>query len=175
MDKASWWGVNANMSGVLNWAIEGRRRWKANGGFTRSAASEALKGQIQHDMNTVALFIADQIVSGDGGYVSVSDLYRRYVEWCSDSGHKPLSKIKFNRAVEKLVRADGVEKKPKKEQGVTFDAWVGLRLLPGGRAVYLATLFDGADLPDYSGSDWSRPRERLYPDGYEFNGDEFDE
>jgi putative DNA primase/helicase len=73
--------IKRELPGILNWALEGCRRWQADGLIVPDAVRHATE-EYRDDTNTFGDFIAQRCVIKKGsGWTSVLQLYRAYSEW----------------------------------------------------------------------------------------------
>ena len=78
------------LSGVLNWAIEGRRRLLDNGAFTGEEDYAHAKYERWTSWgDTADQFIGELERDEDGERVSTSQLYDRFKAWCEATGKDP--------------------------------------------------------------------------------------
>ncbi len=98
--------LRSEMSGILNWALEGFRLWKQEG-LTAPAAVESATQDYKLDMDTVGEFIAQRCDLQPNAVESIGKLYTAYVVWCEQSKEKPLGKINFS----ELIMQRGITKK----------------------------------------------------------------
>jgi phage/plasmid-associated DNA primase len=80
----SWWIKHGNMSGVLNWALDGLKRLYKNGmKFNIPEASKEIKETIRVDSQPELQFFDECLEFGTGPtfIVSVSQLYEAYLQW----------------------------------------------------------------------------------------------
>lgn len=91
----------AETAGICQWAIEGLRRLRANGGvFTEAKASLIEKHEIKREMFPLSQFVEASCVLADGEFTMLEDLYSAYRLWSSTEGIKtPMMKGNFNRCL----------------------------------------------------------------------------
>jgi P4 family phage/plasmid primase-like protien len=100
MDKPEWWTRNANLSGILAWALAGLRRLREQGRFTKPRSSEEGKAELRRESNPVSLFFEEYVMPG--GWIVAPELYSRYRQWGVESGVQPLSAVAFGREVRRF-------------------------------------------------------------------------
>jgi putative DNA primase/helicase len=85
------------LSGVLNWAIQGRKRLLDQGYFTDEDHYAAAKRERwQAWGESVDQFISDCVDHDpDAGRLTTSDAHRRYAAWCRENGQDPVGQRKF--------------------------------------------------------------------------------
>ena len=91
------------LSGVLNWIIEGLKRIDRQRKFTDSKkAAEALQ-TYKEESNSVAQFIKEYGIEPDEeAFIATAELYRTYSEFCNESGYRRLSKSNFGKEMKAL-------------------------------------------------------------------------
>jgi putative DNA primase/helicase len=90
--------LEQELSGILNWALDGCRKWQHEG--LGSAPEVAAATQAYRDeMDVLADFIDEWCVSGQGEQVSKSRLYEAYVDWAERAKERPLTKINFGKTL----------------------------------------------------------------------------
>src|SRR6185437_6497280 len=111
--------LEAELSGILNWAVEGCLEWQRSGLQPPEKVLTATK-TYRTDMDMVAQFIEDACVTRRGEKVSAKDLYVGYVEWCRDNGNEPVSQT----ALGHRLKARGF----RQVRDRSTRSWIGLRL-----------------------------------------------
>jgi P4 family phage/plasmid primase-like protien len=91
--------LRAEMPGILRWAVEGCLKWQQEGLGNPREVQEATQGY-KEEMDTLGNFIKENCVILPSAKCTVSELYKRYSEWCEDNGEYVLSRTKFNRKIE---------------------------------------------------------------------------
>jgi putative DNA primase/helicase len=85
-DKALPDKLEAELSGILNWAIRGCLDWQEQG----LNPPQIVKDQLDHyqqDMDTVAKFVDAQLVLDPASKIQSSELYQEYRSWCQRMGY----------------------------------------------------------------------------------------
>lgn len=113
------------LSGLLNWALEGLNRLIANNAFTMNETTIQTLEQYRKDSDTFGTFIEEMCVVKSGTKTAVGELYNKYDEWCTEGGLRPLGKINFNRRLRE--RFPDLEKKRPVRGGAEY--WFGIGLL----------------------------------------------
>jgi len=93
--------LKQELPGILNWALEGRRRLTSRRVFTEPKVSREALAEYRSESNPARGFLADQCVSRATASVSVSDLYVAYRVWAQDNGYPLLSGAAFGKEVRK--------------------------------------------------------------------------
>lgn len=77
----------SEMSGILNWALEGLKRLRANNyRFTESSAINELLDKYQEEQNPVIRFVKDMFVVDEKNKISRKDIFSKYYTWISQQG-----------------------------------------------------------------------------------------
>ena len=85
-DKALPDKLEAELSGILNWAIRGCLEWQQQG----LNPPQIVKDQLDHyqqDMDTVGKFVDAQLVLDPASKIQSSELYQEYRSWCQRMGY----------------------------------------------------------------------------------------
>jgi len=75
------------LSGLLNWAIEGYKRLIKQNGFSNDKTPEETKFLMVKNGISLAEFASDVLIQADGEKINKEDMYKIYCSWCSN--HKP--------------------------------------------------------------------------------------
>jgi putative DNA primase/helicase len=78
--------LEAEMAGILNWALAGLRALDAQGAFTRPTSTDEAYTTLQDLASPVTAFIRDACVTGAEHEIAVDDLWRAWREWAEDNG-----------------------------------------------------------------------------------------
>lgn len=124
---------------ILNWLLEGLEAYQRMGLAEPEQIGQWLN-QYREDVDTCRQFLTQApedgvIVVEHDATITVTDLYRRYAEWCQHNGIPPLGLRNFNARMESA----GFERK-KRERGVT---WAGIGVGQGQWLVSGATSRSG--------------------------------
>jgi putative DNA primase/helicase len=113
--------LEAEGSGILNWCLEGLRRYQANGcRLAPPAKVVAATARFRSESDMVGRFLAQEMKTDPMGTIERTVLYKIYLKWCEDEGEKPVS----NRAVIKYLRERGFGER--KLGGAM--CWTGIRI-----------------------------------------------
>ncbi len=91
--------LRTELSGILNWAIQGCLDWQRDGLVVPKEVKVATQGY-QDEMDTLKSFIGDCCELNPYAETSGSDLYGRYVEWCRDNGEYAMKQRNFSKWLE---------------------------------------------------------------------------
>jgi putative DNA primase/helicase len=79
--------LEAELSGILNWALEGLRDWAANGLGVPPSVKEATE-EFRANEDVLGHFIGAECVVGEKAKVKSSELYGKYKDWAAGAGEK---------------------------------------------------------------------------------------
>lgn len=95
----------AELPGILNWALAGRRRLWERGRFVQPASSEEATQELEDLSSPVGAFVRERCVLGPDERVWVDELYAAWCRWCEDDGRtKPSRKQDFGRDLSAAVQ-----------------------------------------------------------------------
>jgi len=94
--------IDNELSGILNWALEGLERLIEQQGFTQVDEVNEMLKQFKLESDSVAMFIDEGYTKSTKGHYLVSDLYKNYREYCSSSGFVSLNQKNFKKRLEAL-------------------------------------------------------------------------
>lgn len=95
------WLQSGELSGILNWALEGLRRLRKRGHFVLPLESKDALNRYKDEANPARLFLDETCLESPGARASSRELYVRYHQWMEDHGMKPLGEIQFSREVKR--------------------------------------------------------------------------
>jgi P4 family phage/plasmid primase-like protien len=85
------------ISGFLNWVLDGYKNVEEKGDFTNTRSALEVKSIWTRMSNSFAAFFMDEMLDTDDDVVVLkSDVHRAYNSYCKDNGVKPLSQKKVN-------------------------------------------------------------------------------
>lgn len=105
MNEPRHWLESGEMPAIFNWALGGLARLEARGAFELPPASRRLLADWQAESNPARQFLLEHYEPFEGSVIPTNDLYRRYREWCLDSGHRPLASNTFGKEVRRVIGA----------------------------------------------------------------------
>jgi P4 family phage/plasmid primase-like protien len=88
-----------NLDGVLNWALKGLREVLENNTILETASMKASKNIYKQRINSAVAFIEECCVMGPALALPMTDLWRAYKQWCSDSNTRAMQKGNFQEQV----------------------------------------------------------------------------
>lgn len=88
----------SELSGIFNWALEGRKRLIENGKFSCPFSDEDIKDIYERNSNSIQSFIYNCIdCSDDEGSITKREVYAKYEEFCAKNRLNKENQIKFGR------------------------------------------------------------------------------
>jgi putative DNA primase/helicase len=76
--------------GILNWLIEGARRWYTEGLKTPSVIADATD-EYRGEMDVIGNFLKERCIQGPGISMKARELFRCYQEWCDENNERACS------------------------------------------------------------------------------------
>lgn len=116
-------GLREEASGILAWLARGCLEWQRVG-LNPPAAVQTSTAQYRLDEDLLGQFIEDCAQVGDDLKVGAGALYRRYVDWCTENGHPPVSARGFGLGMGSRFGRTAVQRVGRRTQ--RFYAGVGL-------------------------------------------------
>lgn len=125
---------DAELSGFLNWVLDGYHNVEVNGDFTNTKSTFEVKLQWTRMSNSFAAFFMDEVQeASEDVLLSKSDLHRAYVNYCKGHGLKPISQSKINQYM--LNEQGAFETRVRLLDGERPSAWVGFSFIRGAVVV----------------------------------------
>lgn len=123
------------LSGILNWCVEGFRKMQAEGLNPPACVLEAT-GSYQHSNSKIALFFDDRMTLDPQGETAMETLYIVYSDWCRHNGFMVTNRQNFNTEIERYCGDTGKIKR-KRPKGSARSAnpvtmLTGYMLIAGG-------------------------------------------
>jgi putative DNA primase/helicase len=118
--------LRAELTGILNWALEGLDRIIRQP-FTISKASDEAIRDLQDLVSPTSAFVRDLCVRGAEHDIEIKELYQTWRDWCLDNGHHPTSSTVFARdlrAVHSKLRVFKPHARPRRFGGLTLKSKV---------------------------------------------------
>jgi len=111
------------LSGLLNWALEGLHRLLKNKQFSNSITTEEIREQYIKQSNPVLAFVEDRLISDSQGEISKDELYRAFCDYCEEIGLPTKAKNVFGRELPRYIAVDSGQTREKGR------IWRGIRLI----------------------------------------------
>lgn len=95
--------IDDELSGVLNWVLEGLDRLLAQRNFSECLASHAILARYRRESDSVQMFLSEKGYQRSANEVETLDvLYNEYKAFCMDDGYKSASKKTFRERLESV-------------------------------------------------------------------------
>src|SRR5262249_42139796 len=91
----------AELSGILNWALEGYRLWKKDGLNMPQQVKDATE-QYRKDSDVLGAFIEQRLENTSDKRErgsTAAQIYKTYCRWCEDNGEYSLNQTRFGNAM----------------------------------------------------------------------------
>lgn len=112
--------LKAELSGILNWALEGARKYAENGSLGRPSASKILLNSLRRDVDTVGIWIKTRCVPCADTELQSMVAYDDYRETMKLEKTSPLPQKEF--------KADMIKRGYEHKQTRKYNSYVGLAL-----------------------------------------------
>jgi putative DNA primase/helicase len=118
--------AKAELSGILNWALEGLKRLIANDWeFTRSANEKEAKERMMMMANPVNTFVTERCSIEPSAKTTTEALYKAYKEFCEEKGIGVTSMDRFGKDLSRTPRISGG--RVRRSDGRQVRGWFGIR------------------------------------------------
>lgn len=95
--------IEAELSGVFNWILEGLNRLLQQGKFSKCDAAQKAVESYRVESDSVAMFVDEYgYQKSADGYESLKDLYSNYKNFCLDNGFRPVHSRNLIKRLESL-------------------------------------------------------------------------
>ena len=111
--------LEAELPGILAWAVEGCLLWQREGLCPPPEVTKATE-KYREEMDILADFFVDCCIIGPEHTEKNTDLYKTYCRWCEEQGEKPASQRTFSQSLQ--------ERGYRNERTRNGRIWRGLRL-----------------------------------------------
>lgn len=98
------------LSAAFNWCLQGYEMLKNTGYFTLSDDTEEITEEFKQTIDPVFCFV--QEFEMDREEINNNDLYKKYTQWCEDSGHKSCNRNSFLKRVRPHIERYRTDLKP---------------------------------------------------------------
>lgn len=127
--EPTFWRSSDELSGVLNWAIEGLIRLEKNKQFSIPESSKVAVTEYKKTSNPTAEFLQENYTKSEGSIVASIDLYCDYSFWMKARGYLPLGHNQFNNEVRRVFSQVRLSKNARRVGKSRNRIWEGLALL----------------------------------------------
>lgn len=114
------------MSGLLNWAIEGLKRLLENGDFSYSKTTDEIRKFYIKMSDPVKAFIDEKIIKDSNGIIFKDDLYGEFVEYCITFNLPTIADTLFSKKL--IQQIPSIRSTRIMHDGVRKMAWTGIKL-----------------------------------------------
>ena len=91
----------AEAPGILNWLLEGVRRWRAEGLKAPNVVVNATD-EYRAEMDVIGDFLKDRCSMAEGAAVRARELFKCYQDWCDDNNERACSERFFGLRLKEL-------------------------------------------------------------------------
>ena len=116
-----------NLSGILNWALEGYAKLRRTGLEMPQSVKDATLAY-HRENDKVGLFIEERLVEDGSCEERTSDIYYAYQGWCRENGYFPENARNFKTA---LANVGEIVRKRPRNGGEKTTVFIGYKLLRG--------------------------------------------
>ena len=99
IDLKSFFAEPANLSGILNWCLEGFRLYQQEG-LVMPGSVEAATKEYRDQSDRLTMFTAQCLKKEAGQELRAQAIYTRYKDWCADNGYKYENAGNFRKKME---------------------------------------------------------------------------
>lgn len=92
------------LSGLLNWALEGLKRLLKNGRFSYNKTPEETKAIMERSSHPLAEFVQDCLEEAQNGKITKEDMFQFYCLWARQRDRQRLSKTKLGHDLPKYAK-----------------------------------------------------------------------
>lgn len=93
--------LDEELDGIFLWALSGLKRLRKQKSFKIGKSIVDEVQEYRRENNNVLIFIDECCTIDKISDINCSELYKKYSNWCKDSGHKPWSQNKFSRELKR--------------------------------------------------------------------------
>lgn len=111
MDSVEFWNRSGELPGMLNWALRGLARLRAQQGFTDCESMNREIEDYKDEVNPARSFLVQYVEESASGKIRSGLLFSFYKTWCAQNNYHPLGEKSFGREVKrkfpKMERRNG--------------------------------------------------------------------
>jgi putative DNA primase/helicase len=115
--------LRTELTGILNWALDGLRRLSTNNKFTRLATADEAIADMRDLASPVGAFVREKCVVGPNYQIGTDALYAVYKGWADETGHIKKNKEHFGRDLKAIAR---VRKQRPRKSADRLHVYVGI-------------------------------------------------
>lgn len=109
--------TDIELSGLLNFALEGFRRLREQGKFTENESTRQALQAYKENIDNVARFMGEECTVHTKARCIKTQLFTAYENWCNETGAKALGRYKFYERVKRMENVN--EERTKNERFFT--------------------------------------------------------
>lgn len=124
--------TDAEMSGLLNYAIAGLKRLLERGDFTSARSIEEMRELYMRQSDSVMSFIMDCLEISITNHIGKKELYSRYTEYCRHKIYPIVPENTFHQELHKKIRVEDYRpavKDPVTNNFIRVNCWRGIKLI----------------------------------------------
>lgn len=116
------------LSGMLNWALEGLKRLLNQGKFSNEPSIEEIQEIWQRMSSPVAAFVIDKLIINPDVFISKEEMYEVFIKYCKKQGIADISKKSFGSNLPRYAESirDGWNKN---EYNISKRGWYGYEII----------------------------------------------
>jgi len=118
--------LNSELSGILNWAIDGLAMVRRDGGFVVPSSAKMLKSSFEEQSSDIQSFIDDMCVVGDECFVDKVELVSHWNAWRISKGYKVTGEAMFGKLLSSAVMTLDAERRREGEHRKLVYIGIGL-------------------------------------------------
>ncbi|MFH1607753.1 MAG: phage/plasmid primase, P4 family [archaeon] len=125
--------TDEEMSGLLNYAIEGLKRLLEKGDFSGSKTIEEMRELYMRQSDSVMSFVVDCLEVSTNDHIGKRELYLTYKQYCKNKNYPIVPENSFHRDLQKNVRVQDYKpaiKDPNTNNFIRINCWRGIKLIP---------------------------------------------
>ena len=123
VDRALKETLCGELSGILNWALEGCRGWQRMGGLCPPKSVLNANKQYREEEDVLGNFLRETYEFDAQSYEAAGDIYKKYVDWCKENGEH----VETNTAVGRALTDKGFRSEVVKREGKSTKVRWGLK------------------------------------------------
>lgn len=97
VDKNLKYKLKKELTGILNWAVQGCIKWQREGLEMPKAVADAVK-EYKSEMDVITAFLEECTIMGPGE-IKAGDLYKAYAKWADENNEFKMSNTMFGKEV----------------------------------------------------------------------------
>ena len=101
LDKVEFWQKSGELPGILNWALLGLARLRAQNGFTECESERLEIEEYKDEVNPARAFLNEYTEFNGHGAIPTRLIYLMYSNWIKENGYHALSERSFGKEVKR--------------------------------------------------------------------------